>query len=391
MKNKKSILFVGHSYYHNYYLSRELRMFGWKTDVLNIDLNPDDQMYYHGSDYIIHQKGILGTIKNLLFFFRSLLKYKIFHFSNAEGMYFPPFDNFKILQKIFGIHFEIKLLKFFGKFITYSNNACRDGVSQTSFNKWKPYPVCDSCSWKNNKDVCSDEKNLKWGRFRNKYADFIGTLGGNRVDFNNATHVFEAPWIYSLDKNVWKPDLLIPSNYKLPYDSKTIKVYHSVGNFDTRVSVNGVDTIKSTELWLKTIDRLKADGYDIEIIFFNDVPNKKIKYFQSQADIFIDMLTFGWFGANIREAMMLGKPSICFLRPEWLKDMSKEIPEYVDELPVISATPETAYTKLKWLIDNPEKRIEIGKKMREFGVKWHSSDNAAIRADEIFTDLINNG
>ena len=32
----------------------------------------------------------------------------------------------------------------------------------------------------------------------------------------------------------------------------------------------------------------------------------------------VDMLTFGWFGSNVREAMMLGKPVVCYLRPEWL-------------------------------------------------------------------------
>ena len=37
--NKKRILFVGHSYYHAWYLSRELRKLGWKADVLNIDKN----------------------------------------------------------------------------------------------------------------------------------------------------------------------------------------------------------------------------------------------------------------------------------------------------------------------------------------------------------------
>ena len=147
--------------------------------------------------------------------------------------------------------------------------------------------------------------------------------------------------MYCLDKNIWKPNLLIPSNYILPYNPKTIKVFHSVGNFDTRIHGESVSTIKSTEIWIKTIDRLKSEGYDIELIFFKDVPNKKLKYYQSQADIFVDMLTFGFFGANVREAMMLGKPTVCFLRPEWLHDVSKEIPEYVNELPVISATPET--------------------------------------------------
>ena len=37
------------------------------------------------------------------------------------------------------------------------------------------------------------------------------------------------------------------------------------------------------------------------------------------------MLTYGFFGAGAREAMMLGKPVVCYLRDEWLDQMRAEI------------------------------------------------------------------
>jgi len=384
---KKSILFVGHCYYNHYYLAKELKKLGWRADVINIDLTPSSQMFYHGQDYVIYPSTISGILKNLIFFIKSLFRYKLFHFSNAEHMRFPPFSN-KHFTKIFGEYEEIRLLKYLGKVIFYTNNGCRDGVTQKSFNKWGPLPVCNICPWKMRPDVCSDEKNERWGRMRNKYADFIGTLGSNRADFNLAPHVHEAPWMYSLDKDVWNPILLIPSNYKLPYNEKTIKIFHSVGNYDTRSHGLKKITIKSTEIWIDIINRLKEEGYDVEMIFFKDVPNKQLKYYQAQADIFVDMLTFGFFGANIREAMMMGKPAICFLRPEWLEDMAKELPDYVDELPVVSATPDTAYEILKDLIENEFKRKELGHEMRKFGLKWHASDVSAIKADEIYRSYL---
>ena len=107
-----------------------------------------------------------------------------------------------------------------------------------------------------------------------------------------------------------------------------------------------------------------------------------------QADIVVDMLTFGWFGANIREGMMLGKPCVCFLRPEWLQSMRKEIPAYVDELPVISATPDTVEYVLRDLIRNPDKRKEIGQRSRAFALKWHSSAAGAKRFMEIYSALL---
>ena len=45
------MLFAGQSYYHAWYLSRELRKLGWKADVLNWDPDPSNQIYYHGEDF----------------------------------------------------------------------------------------------------------------------------------------------------------------------------------------------------------------------------------------------------------------------------------------------------------------------------------------------------
>jgi glycosyltransferase involved in cell wall biosynthesis len=146
--------------------------------------------------------------------------------------------------------------------------------------------------------------------------------------------------------------------------------------------------IKSTHIYIPTVERLKAEGHNVELIFFNDVPNKKLRYYQAQADIMVDMLTFGFFGATVREAMMLGKPVVCFLRPEWLDSMRREIPEYVDELPVINATPYTVYDVLKDLIEHPEKRKEIGRRSREFAVKWHSAEAGARRFDQVYSRLL---
>ena len=126
--------------------------------------------------------------------------------------------------------------------------------------------------------------------------------------------------------------------------------------------------LKSTHIYVPLVEQLKAEGHDVELIFFKGVPNRELRFYQAQADIVVDMLTFGWFGANVREALMLGKPVVCYLRPEWLDDMRREIPGYVDELPVVSATPETVHEVLAELVSNRDKRIALGRRSREFAV-----------------------
>ncbi len=434
--NEKSILYVGQAYYYHWYLSRELRKLGWKADQLNIDRS-EDQRFYHGQDFNFFEKQFKKRWQRLEFYLNALNDYEIFHFANKEGIRFimdydlnkcKVTDGFvhrlfvfifekilkwdirnisrfigikktsqllSILLLIFKNHlpyrWDILLLKKLNKRIVYSQNGCHDGVTQTTFSNWSTpdnIPVCDICVNRNKPEICSDENNMTWGKFRNEVADYQCTYGGNRADFNDSPLVHETPWLYCIDPDFWDPDLPVPPNNKLPFGDQTVKIYHAVGNFHSRVS-NGNVTIKSTHIYIPLIEQLKAEGHDVELIFFNDVPSKQVRYYQAQADIVVDMLTYGFYGANVREGLMLGKPCVCYLRPEWLENMRKEIPEYVDEIPVVSATPATIKEVLIDLIMNPEKRMEIGRKSREFALKWHSSKVAAEKFDKIYSDLTN--
>ena len=382
---RKRILFVGHIYYSNWYLSRELRKIGWKADVVNIDEDLSSQLYFHGEDYTFDSRTVKGKIWQLLFYITSLFRYDIFHFSNAEGMIFG-WTVHRLFSVIFGKGSEIKFLKLIGKKIVYTNNGCRDGVLQSSFSKWGNFSICSICPWKDDLNVCSDDKNKEWGEFRNKYADYQCLLGGNRKDYNIGETIKESPWAYSLSKDFWDPNILIPSNYLLPLKDSTIKLYHAVGNFDSRSKNN--KTIKSTEVYLNLVDKMKREGFDVELIFFKDVDSKKIKYYQMQADIVVDMLTYGWFGSNVREALMLGKVVVCNLRTEWLDSAREELPDFIDELPIINANPDNVYSVIKELILNKYERLRIGEKSREFAVKWFGSENSAKRADIIYSNLL---
>jgi glycosyltransferase involved in cell wall biosynthesis len=123
-------------------------------------------------------------------------------------------------------------------------------------------------------------------------------------------------------------------------------------------------------------------------MFFDAVPNLTLRYYQAQADIVVDMLSFGWFGGNVREAMMLGKPAVCYIRPQWLETVRRENPGYAAELPVVSATPDTAYEVVRDLVRDRAKREEIGRRSRAFALKYHSADAAARRLDALYRDLL---
>ena len=383
----KRVLFAGQAYYNAWYLSRALRDLGWKADVLNWDFNPATQIHYHGEDIVFDPQSSALTEQMLQFYVASIYAYDIFHFSNAQGISFGwPVHH--LIETQFSQHAEITLLKQLGKQIVYSNNGCLDGVSQTAFSKWGPESLCSICSWRNEPTVCSDEKNLAWGKFRNSVADFQCTLGGNRADYNDDPRVHEVPEFYCLSKEVWHPQIEVPMDFRLPAAvAGTVRLYHAVGNKANRTSDEGIN-VKSSHVYLPLIQRLKEEGLPLELIEATGIPNIDVRFLQVQADIFLEMLTFGFIGANAREAMMLGKPVICYLRPEWLETMRLEIPDYVAELPAISATPHTVEGILRDLIASPEKRREIGRRSREFAVKWHSAEAGGFRFDEIYRQLL---
>ena len=383
----RRILFCGQAYYNAWYLSRKLRDIGFQADLYNWDSNELNDLYYHGEDFRLGVDVPLSLEGQLGFYLNALYSYDVFHFSNAHGIAFG-WGLQSAIKELFGDHEEIFLLKSLGKVIVYSNNGCLDGVSQTSFSKWGPENVCAVCRWQNEPNVCSDERNLAWGAFRNSVADYQCLLGGNRSDYNNDKRIHEVPEFYCLDPNLWHPEIEIPESYKLPKSPEgAVRLYHAVGNLDERTRTDKTN-IKCTHIYLPLIERLQQDGLAIELINPTGIANKEVRFLQAQSDIFLEMLTFGWFGANAREAMMLGKPVICYIRSEWLESLRREIREYAEELPIVQATPQTVEGVLRDLIANPLKRREIGLRSREFAIKWHSDTAAAKRFSYIYSELL---
>ena len=385
----RSVLFIGASYYNAYYLARELRKLGWRATVLTYPGDMNEQ-FGHGSDLAIEfKRSPQELMRRTARVAKAFLGHSILHFSgvnNLRALFYCAPSRFPMPDGR-----DIRVLKRLGKKILYSQSGCLDGVSQSSFASWGERPVCTDCIWRTNPAVCNDEKNLAWGRLRNSLCDFQVSAGGNRVDYNDDPRIHEVPEFYCLDPDVWSPDQAIPKEFELKIPKETVKIYHAVGNFDMRTSVEGQRNIKSTHIYVPTIEKLKQNGNDVELVFVKDVPSRVVRYYQLQADIVVDMLTYGFYGANVREAMMLGKPVVCYLRPEWLASIRTELPEFVDQLPIVSATPENVYEVLEDLVRNPSRRREIGRRSREFAVRWHSSQRAAARFDQIYTDLLAGG
>jgi glycosyltransferase involved in cell wall biosynthesis len=388
---KPRVLFVGDSYYNFWFLSRELRKLGWIANTLRTSRSTSDRMYLHGTDIAFRYRGVGDRVRHWVFFVAALWRYDVFHFYGVGNIRLFHRDFDWSLAGILPERWEIRLLRFLGKRIVYSAVNCPDGVLQSSMTALKEQGPCKTCQWRNVPSVCSDERNRAWAEVRNRIADLQVAIGSWHKDWNETSDLREVPEAFCLDPEFWHPGLMVPTNYKLPVSEDKVILYHSVGNFDLRSDLASKQNLKSTHVYLDVVERLKEEGHPVELVFFKDVPNRQIRFYQAQADIVVDMLTFGWYGANVREAMMLGKPVVCYIRPEWLEEVDRQNPGFAEDLPVVSATPETVFDMLVDLIEHPEKRAEIGERSREFAVKWHSAEAGARRMSDLYLEALGAG
>lgn len=383
LKKKRSVVFYRHSYYHFYYLAEALRKRGWDAIVVNIEpidgINAD---YYHEEHLnLYHKIPLLFRLKIARFYKKAINRFKLMHFAGDYCLgFFPesyvedmPSDILRWRQK---------------NKIAYTVSGCSSGVSQTSVSSWSAANnqsnMCDRCIWQENDVVCNNNKNLSWGKKTHQFCDLIFSETLPALDYMQANNkVIREPVTTCLDPDFWSPDLIIPSEYIVQKNNNEILIYHAVGNYELRNTTE--KNIKGSPFIFKAIEQLKTEGHKIRLLFVTNKPNKVVRFYQAQADIIVDQLNAGRYGATAREGMMLGKPVICYINKFEYNDEDRL--SCLDECPLVSASELEIYEELKKLVINSKKRIELGKKGREYALKWHSADACAERYERYYDQL----
>ena len=182
----------------------------------------------------------------------------------------------------------------------------------------------------------------------------------------------------NLDDRRWLPEaeIVLPgidfSNYPLvPPSSRTRPlVVHAPSNRSK----------KGTEDVIRACAALPVD---LEIV--EGVTNTEARERYAAADIVIDQLKIGWYGVFAIEAMAMGKPVVCFLHDDALRETEQE---FKTKVPIVSATPETLEQKLRPLVDSIDLRRSIGASSREYAEKLHDVDRIAEQLIAIYQRII---
>ena len=127
-------------------------------------------------------------------------------------------------------------------------------------------------------------------------------------------------------------------------------------------------SIKGTRYVEQACARLRAEGLPIELVLVEHVPHAQVKDLIAQADVVVDQLLIGWYGAFAVEAMAMGKPVLCYLRDE---DAKRFVP-FHEQIPIVRTTKETLAQDLDGLLRSQSRCEELGEAGRRFVTEWHN-------------------
>ena len=164
--------------------------------------------------------------------------------------------------------------------------------------------------------------------------------------------VHREPLTTALDPDRWNPDLEVPEAWRLERADGELIVVHGFGNAETRRTADR--DIKGSHAVLAAIERLQSDGFKVRLEHPTNIPSRDMRFLQVQADVIVDQLNLGRYGAQAREGHDAGRaPTVCHIN----RREPAGVPELAcwDECPLVDATEETIYSVLERLLSSPER------------------------------------
>ena len=381
---RRSVLFLHHNYYHFLHLAKALRRRDW--DAFFVSISPPDsidQWLFHGEDanlfsydneeFAARLHALHGLIAD---------RFRMVHFTGVGYMSLFPENFGQGLGHHSQMPWDFVALKEKGVKIGYTMSGCNDGIRQSVYKRHKNN--CAKCVWELRPDVCSDARNVTWGEALATMCDLVAVEQEYAHEWRLQPFVHREPLTTALDPDVWNPDLKVPEAWRLPRADGQMIVLHGFGHRETR-RAQGRD-IKGSGAVIAAIDRLRAEGFNVRLEHPTTVHSRDMRFLQVQADLIVDQLVIGRYGAQAREGMMLGKPTICHIdrrEPQGASELA-----CLAECPLVDATEETVYPVLKRLLSSPEERERIGRESRAYALKWHGADNLAKRFEQIYDRMM---
>lgn len=352
--NRKRVLFVAPDYHCSFIYCDELRKHGWRSEIYLPESYPPSLLYSEKD--VIYPFRLKGDYKLFRFFnlLSRMLWYLGVFWRYKYHVYYCSLDYFDFKEKYLGLHtlfgrsfsLSLFLAKFFGCKIIYLPSGVPD--------EEMPEIVFKLGNEEAGLPTRNPEEMKVWFEKIDRYADKVIGFGSLNSTQYSASHIKYK----SLNLNLWEKELRIPEEYLLPPTNK-LRILHAFKFRALRADIKGTRFVENA------LNQLIREGFQVEFMFLENIDSKIMRYYQAQADIVVEQLIRGWWGSTGIECMALGKPVVCYIRPEWKNFFLSVFPEY-DELPIVEADKENIYYVLKTLIEHKENRVRAGFESRKF-------------------------
>lgn len=111
--------------------------------------------------------------------------------------------------------------------------------------------------------------------------------------------------------------------------------------------------------------KLTKEGFQFEpILLESTLTQEDMRKKISECDVYVDELRCGSYGYTALEAAGSGKPTLTHI----IDEVVAKLPS---DLPFVNTSADNLYENLKWLIESPDKRHEIGLKSRAYVENHH--------------------
>jgi len=330
------------------YVSRSVSLYGYRTTtvvygVYSINKKED-------FDWVVPRNpAMLGLLMPYIIALWAIWSFDIFHFF-FDGGYLRPTP----LRWL-----ELPILKVCGKYIVVSHYGSDVIMPSRVKNKYKWNVALEIERHYPSIDEYAVEKQI---RYSCRYADFIFN-DGQGADFIPKAHM--SLKLIPIDLQQWKP-------------------VDQTGN-ERPVIVHAPNhrALKGTRYLIKACEQLKEEGYNFELVIVEGQPNEVARQIYSKADIIADQFLAGFYGLFAIEGMALGKPVLCYMRPEWVEFHGG----YFHECPILSTNLDNLKENLRMLLDDPALRVELGKRGRKYVEKYHSYEFIGKQLDTVYRSL----
>lgn len=320
------------------------------VESYSIGYGPHRFQYKCDRDIILieSKNGLIQIIdrclKTLPLFLESLHKYDVYHFHHGGTFFY---------------HYDLPLLKRLKKKLVMHFWGCDIRDKEYVTRNYK-ISACKECK---SEEICTPARGHKIIEVTREYFDAVFVGSPDLLDFYP-----EADFIpVALDLEKWVPNSINKKESKRA--NGLIKIFHAPSN----------RSMKGTSDVIEAADKLKEEGYPIQLVLVEGIPTNRVREHYLEADIVVDQLLAGWYGLFAVETMALEKPVLCYIR----EDMKK----YAPDLPIINTNPENIYENLKFIIEDPELRRERGEKGRAYVEKVHDSKKIAGQLIETYKNL----